>query len=1057
VGSNADRTYLVGSSAAGGAYQWIVNGQPAQTGVSQQLMLLHADDSAADTAGRDPLDATGVGYAPGRWGRAWQIEPRGTLAYPREGRVEFEEGTVELWVALREDGSAATYSERDHAIFSYRAANGETMAINQARAGIVYAGGTVRGQWESAYGSRGSMNGWKAGEWHHLAFTYSTAGNWMRFYVDGILTADTNERHYWPPAATGDRFTIGGSAGTPAAYWIDEVRTLNRPLTADQVKRSARRADPIRNHEVWLPAAGLSPGDKVIFVAADCPSEAYTWRGITLTEATPPSTLLPPGSRTVELSLRSSDATTCTYAVGAGAPQPFDNGQGSTTHQTLVRGLSPDPSTVNQVAIRCASDPDFVLPLQYRALPVGSPDFPRKGNLWGSSGMAQKGLPYAARVDLYLGAHFNADEIRRLRALNPNILVLTSINTVENSGLAEDYYLHDTEGRRIEVWPNTYRLNLTKPYVAEFQAKFAYQTLLDSGLMADGCFFDNFFTTQSWVKSDIYGRKLQVDADEDGLPDDPAWLDREWGKGVYLELETWRKLMPYALASGHLPRPPQAQFAAIFNGDSIGFQTSDVLEGKIPFQTLWDTYHNWFTMGRQPTIMMVESSPQDQISYGYSYNPDRQIPPSTLEFARTYYPSVRFGLGVTLMNDGYFAHEFGDTWHGNDWWYDELNFNLGQPLAAAQRVAVGSVSTANLVDNGGFDAGLEGTWRLNVNSGVGAAATLERDFRDPARGPTAHLTVTNAGQGVDWHIEFAQYKRSLEKGKRYDLIFQARADAARPLGLSAQKDSPDWNNYGLSQRVQLGTEWKAYTVTFQANATVQDSRLQFWVGTATGEVWLDDIQLVEHPADVYRRDFTHGIALLNGSAQTQTIEVGPGFKRLTGEQAPRHEYLVDDAGAAFTATGGWRVASYDSGEWTALGPFYHAWNGKCHQLDAGAGQAEWSLGLRADDTYTIDVWWAAAPGAAGWTKRAVFEVVAGGRVVATATLDQSTGGDQWHGIATLALSVKDAPVVRVRNEGSGALVADALHVRSAARYNDGSPSPSVTLEAMDSIILARER
>ena len=59
---------------------------------------------------------------------------------------------------------------------------------------------------------------------------------------------------------------------------------------------------------------------------------------------------------------------------------------------------------------------------------------------------------------------------------------------------------------------------------------------------------------------------------------------------------------------------------------------------------------------------------------------------STLEFARTYYPYVRFGLVLTLMNDGYFAHEFGDTWHGNDWWYDELDFDLGIPLGPAERV-----------------------------------------------------------------------------------------------------------------------------------------------------------------------------------------------------------------------------------------------------------------------------------------------------------------------------------------------------------------------------------
>ena len=47
----------------------------------------------------------------------------------------------------------------------------------------------------------------------------------------------------------------------------------------------------------------------------------------------------------------------------------------------------------------------------------------------------------------------------------------------------------------------------------------------------------------------------------------------------------------------------------------------------------------------------------------------------------------------------------------------------------------------------------------------------------------------------------------------------------------------------------------------------------------------------------------------------------------------------------------------------------------------------------------------------------VYEIVAAGKVVASATFDQSTGGDQWHSIATVPLNVSDAPIVRVRNEG----------------------------------------
>jgi hypothetical protein len=39
---------------------------------------------------------------------------------------------------------------------------------------------------------------------------------------------------------------------------------------------------------------------------------------------------------------------------------PFDDGQEGTVHRTVLRGLSAYPSTVNQVAVHCASDPDYM-------------------------------------------------------------------------------------------------------------------------------------------------------------------------------------------------------------------------------------------------------------------------------------------------------------------------------------------------------------------------------------------------------------------------------------------------------------------------------------------------------------------------------------------------------------------------------------------------------------------------------------------------------------------------------------------------------------------------
>jgi hypothetical protein len=330
-----------------------------------------------------------------------------------------------------------------------------------------------------------------------------------------------------------------------------------------------------------------------------------------LSNPQPPSTLLPAGATTVELTVHSDRPTLCRYSVGKDLPlgqmNPFDTQEPSSSPKTVVRGLASDPSKVNDVYVRCSAAPEAVLHLLYRSLPAAKPGFPRTANLWGSWHFIPKGMEYASRIDLWLGANFKADQIRQLRRLNPNCLILNSINTVENNDVPESYFLRDTTGRKIEVWPGVYRLNLTRPEVAEYQARYAYRQMLDSGLMYDGCFFDNFMMSQRWLTHDIYDRPVQLDGDGDGRPDNKDDFDRAWRAGVFRELREWRKLMPWALTTGHSQGYPYPEIAEIFNGQGIGFDTTDVIEGKKAFHELWDYYNAWCTVALKPAITSVES------------------------------------------------------------------------------------------------------------------------------------------------------------------------------------------------------------------------------------------------------------------------------------------------------------------------------------------------------------------------------------------------------------------------------------------------------------------
>jgi hypothetical protein len=714
VAMTADYAYVVGSAAfsdpdgdpeADSRYRWLVNGAPLTDTLVAEGILLNFDQSTAGGNGEAPTTAQNVAYVAGKWGDALALPANGQLQYARQHNLPLDEGTIELWVALRADGDDPRYGDRSHYLFFYQSGGDDYLLIGQSEARILYAGGTVNGRWESAYSGKAYMGGWKAGEWHHLAFTYSAGGNSMRFYVDGLLTADTNEGHYWPPAANGETFAIGGSPwwGNVADYWIDAVRISGRVASAQEIAARAARQEAPRPNEIWLPTSLLTPGDALAYQfipvanseqGAPCTAGPLTYPGIPILDPQPPSTLLPAAATSFTLTVRSLTPTRCAYSVNADRPYaqmtPFGEPTDTLTHTTIVGGLNPDPNTLNDVYVRCAAHPDYRLRLRYRSLSAANPSFPRTGNLWGWWEWRYdraRSLDYMAKVDLWLGAGATADEIRQLRRLNPHIRILTSINAVENNDIpSPDYYLRDVNGNRIEVWPGSYRLNLTRPEVAEYQARYAYQTWLDSGMMADGVFFDNVMTTQSWQLYDIYGNPVQIDANEDGVADDPAWLDAAWKAGVFHEIRTFRQLMPHAIVSGHAMDIDEPGIGELFDGISLGFVTANVLEGEQSFAEVWNLYQAWMRDARQPPVVMFESSPVDQIAYGYDYAPWDKIPAGTLEFARTYYPHVRFGLALTLLHDGYFAHEFGDTWHGNDWWYDELDFDLGDPLGPAGSV-----------------------------------------------------------------------------------------------------------------------------------------------------------------------------------------------------------------------------------------------------------------------------------------------------------------------------------------------------------------------------------
>jgi uncharacterized protein (TIGR03437 family) len=469
-----------------------------------------------------------------------------------------------------------------------------------------------------------------------------------------------------------------------------------------------------------------------------------------------------------------------------------------------------------------------------------------------------------------------------------------------------------------------------------------------------------------------------------------------------------------------------------------------------------------------PGIALLQSSPPLQVAYGYGFMASKVALPSTQTFAQTFYPNMRFGLGTALMMDGFSTYDFGDTSSPVTWWYDEYDFNLGLPLGPAANIG-GGQAPVNLLINGGMEAGSLSPWQTFSGSDGGKASTV-LDSSIAAEGNTsAHITVASTS-AQPWEITFEQDNIAITKGVTYQIQFWARSDTPRSLWINGQGQGPLYPNYGLYQTFSVGPSWQLFTTFFTANATASDMRLEFWAGNQVGNLWIDGVQFAPSAnAEIYRRDFTNGVALLNATGSAQTVSLESGLKRFSGSEAPMYQYIVDDTDSGFTTSGNWSPVKMDSGfsrgtvdgpgSQLANGPCYHAWQTGVHQSTDATASATWNLHIPADGQYTLQVWLPAAPNAETWTASASYDVISSGQTIATVTLDQTSArsGDTWHTLGTWNLAKNGNSSLRIRNGSAATLIADAVYVTSAALYNDGSAAGQVSLNPFDAILLRRQQ
>lgn len=283
--------------------------------------------------------------------------------------------------------------------------------------------------------------------------------------------------------------------------------------------------------------------------------------------------------------------------------------------------------------------------------------------------------PSLAKYDLLVfpaeAQVYNRGMFGELRRLNPNIIILAYVPSKSwnyswvdpvhaklEQGIKSEWWLLDAGGNRVSVWPGTSVLSGVTPWNT-YLPNFVKNEIMSTGYW-DGVFYDEFSSNASWMNGG------NIDIHHDGIKDDPGLLDVAWKRGMVTMLKTTRDLLG-------------ADAVIVTNGDSTD-ELQPYVNGRMfeSFPTPWEAGGTWSgVMSNYLRLHKLVGKTPVFIINGNTGNSG---------FA-TDYRKMRYGLASTLMGDGFFSFDFGESDHGQIWHYDEQDVRLGRPVGEATNVA----------------------------------------------------------------------------------------------------------------------------------------------------------------------------------------------------------------------------------------------------------------------------------------------------------------------------------------------------------------------------------
>jgi len=331
--------------------------------------------------------------------------------------------------------------------------------------------------------------------------------------------------------------------------------------------------------------------------------------------------------------------------------------------------------------------------------------YPRLANIYFGS-LADTDLEKLARWDVLVlskrAEDLNRDEVRELRALNPDITILVHFALSYHGGYenppingdllakiqAEDWWLRDSSRKAVRPGFNATMLNMTTwcdpdsegLMLCEWLPEYINERVGPGGIW-DGVYLDCCWDRVAWVNNGI-------DANANGVADDAGTLNDSWREGMGIAVAKLRQLVG-------------RDYAIVTNGNNTLYEfCNGGTRENFPemhggwLENMVDVEHGYRTLNTRyasPSINIINSIWEGAASSGGpipSVRADREF---------------RLGLTSTLVfGDGYFSFDGGAGFpcHSQLWWHDLYNLDLGEPLGRAENVSAypGDASWIDLGD-----------------------------------------------------------------------------------------------------------------------------------------------------------------------------------------------------------------------------------------------------------------------------------------------------------------------------------------------------------------------